>query len=79
MDCSRQLSSGHTETETVAVWISHSKLAQSPRLINRCRVNWRLTTLCRIRAPGAKGHVTLINVVHKYTVDGAKDTLPRLA
>ena len=67
--CYRQLSFGHAETEVVAVWISHRKLAHSPRLINWRGVNWRLRTLCCIQTPPAKGHVTLINVVHKYAID----------
>ena len=71
----RQLSFGRAETESVAVWISHRKFTQSPRLINWRGVNWRLRTLCRIQAPRAKGQVTLINVVHKYTIDGAEDTI----
>jgi hypothetical protein len=36
---------GHAETEIVAIWISHRKLAQSPGLINWRGVNWRLRTL----------------------------------
>ena len=39
---------GHAEAQTVTVWISHGKFAQSPSLINRRGVNWRLWTQCRV-------------------------------
>src|SRR5271170_4477951 len=72
---SLQLSLGHAETETIAVWISHRKFTKSPRLINWSSMNWRLRTFCRVQTPGAKGHVTLINVIDKHTVDGAEGTV----
>jgi len=59
--CLRQLLFGRAETEIVAIWIGHRKLTQSPRLINRRTVNWRLRTLCRIQAPRAKGYLRFVN------------------
>jgi hypothetical protein len=62
----------------VSIWISHRKLAQSPRLINGCGVNWRLWALRRIQTPRTKGHVTLIDVINKHSVDGTEDIVSRM-
>jgi hypothetical protein len=67
---------GHAETEIVTVWIRDRKLAQSPRLINWCGVNRRLRPQCCVQTPRAKGRVTLINVVHKHTIDRTEDPVP---
>jgi hypothetical protein len=45
-------------------------------LIDRRGVNWRLRAPRRIQTPGAKSRVTLIDVVHKHTVDRAEDAVP---
>jgi hypothetical protein len=69
------LSLGHAETEIIAVWVGHREFTQSPRLINWSGVNGRLGTLCGVQTPGAKGPVTLINVIDKDTVDRAEATI----
>jgi hypothetical protein len=66
---------GHAKTEIVAVRISHRKLTQSPRLVNRRGVNWRLRTLGCIQTPSSESLVALINVVYKHTVYRTEDAV----
>ena len=71
---SRQLSCGHAETEIVAVWISYRKLTQfTSDQLAPCELETQ--DAVSYSDPACERSLTLINVVHKHTVDGAEDTV----
>ena len=67
------------EAEAVAVGISYGEFAQAPGLIDRRNVNGRFRPSGRVEAARTKGGVALVHIINKDAIDGAEDTVSRMA